>query len=172
MIQIYCAHPLTAPTREGIDENRRRAAKWAAWLWKQGFAVECSWIVMTGELEETPDLSRARAEIRLRTSSKVRRHGALRSAVSRAACCREAGAAKVIVDFTHLAHGRARRENQMAARSTDHTRRSREHRRLSTETRNKSGRMKVIAFLIIVFVVLYWLGIRKARGGFLARGGH
>jgi hypothetical protein len=32
--------------------------------------------------------------------------------------------------------------------------------------------MKVIAFLIIVFVVLYWLGIRKARGGFPGSWGH
>lgn len=55
MIVAYLAHPLSAPTREGIEQNRRNAAKWAAWLWRQGYSVECSWIVCTGELEETPE---------------------------------------------------------------------------------------------------------------------
>jgi hypothetical protein len=101
MIQIYCAHPLTAPTREGIDENRRRAAKWAAWLWKQGFAVECSWIVMTGELEETPE----NRELGLKSDcEQVRRCDVMVLCGPRISggMLREAGAAKVIVDFTHL----------------------------------------------------------------------
>jgi hypothetical protein len=53
---IYLAAPLTAPTREGIEQNRKNAARWAAWLVVQfDVAVECTWIVLTGELEETPD---------------------------------------------------------------------------------------------------------------------
>jgi len=59
MIVAYIAHQLSAPTREGIEENRRKAAQWAAWLCVQGVSPVCSWIVMTGVLEETPE-NRAR----------------------------------------------------------------------------------------------------------------
>jgi len=51
---VYLAHPLTAPTREGIEANRRAAAKWAAWISVTfKVAVSADWIWMTGELEET-----------------------------------------------------------------------------------------------------------------------
>jgi hypothetical protein len=53
---IYLAHQLSADTREGIDANRKSAARWAAFLVEHfNVAVECSWIVLTGELEETPE---------------------------------------------------------------------------------------------------------------------
>lgn len=101
MIQVYCAHPLTAPTREGIDENRRRAAKWAAWLWRQGFSVQCSWIVCTGELEETDE----NRELGLKSDcEQVSRCDimALCGPKISSGMLREAAAAKVIVDFTWL----------------------------------------------------------------------
>jgi hypothetical protein len=101
MLAVYMAHPLTAPDRDGIERNRTRAAAWAAWLWKQGFAVECSWIVMTGELEETPE----NRELGLRSDcEQVRRCDVVVLCGPRVSggMLREAGAAKVIVDFTHL----------------------------------------------------------------------
>jgi hypothetical protein len=52
---VYLAAPLTAPTREGIEQNRKNGARWAAFLVEHfNVAVECTWIVLTGELEETP----------------------------------------------------------------------------------------------------------------------
>jgi hypothetical protein len=101
MLAAYCAHPLTAPTREGIEENRANAAKWAAWLWRQGFAVECSWIVCTGELEETPE----NRELGLRSDcEQVRRCDVMVLCGARVSggMLREAGAAKLIIDFTHF----------------------------------------------------------------------
>jgi hypothetical protein len=53
---VYIAHALSAPTREGIEENRRRASLWAAWAAvSEGVSPSCSWIVLTGVLEETPE---------------------------------------------------------------------------------------------------------------------
>lgn len=54
MIVAYLAHQLFAPTRKGIEKNRSKAAQWAAWLCLQGVSPVCSWIVLTGVLEETP----------------------------------------------------------------------------------------------------------------------
>ena len=79
----------------------RCAAKWAAWLWKQGFSVECSWIVCTGELEETPE----NRELGLRSDcEQVKRCDVMVLCGPRVSggMLREAGAAKVIVDYTHL----------------------------------------------------------------------
>ena len=59
MIVVYIAHPLSASTREGIEANRRLASEWAAWACLQGVSPVCSWIVLTGVLEETPE-NRAR----------------------------------------------------------------------------------------------------------------
>lgn len=101
MLAIYLAHPLSAPTREGIEENRARAKQWAAWLWKQGFSVECSWIVCTELLEETPE----NRELGLKSDcEQVRRCDVMVLCGPRisSGMLREAGAAKVIVDFTHL----------------------------------------------------------------------
>jgi len=100
MIAVYLGHPLTADTSEGIEQNRRNAARWAAWLWKQGFSVECSWIVCTGELEETPE----NRELGLRSDcEQVRRCDVMVLCGPRISggMLREAGAAKVIVDFTY-----------------------------------------------------------------------
>lgn len=53
---VYLAHPLSADTLEGIQANRENAAQWCVWAAKaRGVAVECSWIVMTGVLEETEE---------------------------------------------------------------------------------------------------------------------
>jgi hypothetical protein len=53
---VYLGHPLSAPTREGIEANRRSAAKWAVWIAKTfRVAVSADWIWMTGELDETPE---------------------------------------------------------------------------------------------------------------------
>lgn len=53
---IYLAHQLNAPTREGIEANRAAAAQWAGFLSRYfEVAPECSWIVLTGVWEETPE---------------------------------------------------------------------------------------------------------------------
>lgn len=53
---VYLAHALSAPTREGIEANRARGARWAAWVLKTWrYAVIADWIWCTGELEETPE---------------------------------------------------------------------------------------------------------------------
>lgn len=99
MIAVYLAHPFTAPTLEGREENRQRAAKWAAWLWLQGFAVECSWITITGMADETPE----NRELGLRSDcEQVKRCDVMVLCGPRVSggMLREAGAAKVIVDFT------------------------------------------------------------------------
>lgn len=107
MIQVYCAHQLTARTpdgaidQEGVALNRANAAKWAAWLWRQGFSVECSWIVCTGELEETPE----NRELGLASDcEQVRRCDvmALCGPKISSGMFKESGSAKNIVDFTHL----------------------------------------------------------------------
>lgn len=53
---VYLAHALSAPTREGIEANRARGARWGAWV-AQTYrcAVIADWLWMTGQLEETPD---------------------------------------------------------------------------------------------------------------------
>lgn len=50
---VYIAAPLSAPTLEGIEENRRRAARWVAWAALLGVAPSATWIVLTGELDES-----------------------------------------------------------------------------------------------------------------------
>lgn len=54
---VYIAHRLTSNTREGIEENRRKASLWAAWAAvAEGVSPICSWIVLTGILPETPEM--------------------------------------------------------------------------------------------------------------------
>jgi len=55
---IYVAHPYT----DNPEENRRNAAKWCAQLFMQGFYPIADWIILTGELEETPENRRAGLE--------------------------------------------------------------------------------------------------------------
>lgn len=55
MIIAYICHPYSAPTEEERNANRGSAARWALWAMEQGLSPVCSWIVLTGELEETPE---------------------------------------------------------------------------------------------------------------------
>lgn len=52
---VYIAHPLNAPTREGIDQNRANASKWVAWAANQGVAPIATWITLSGEWPETAE---------------------------------------------------------------------------------------------------------------------
>lgn len=99
----YLAHALSAPTEEGMRANRARASKWAAWLWAQGYAVECSWIVCTGELAETPE----NRKLGLASDcEQVRRSDLMVLAGTKisSGMLVEAAHAKKIFDFTHLKH--------------------------------------------------------------------
>ena len=53
--RIYVAHPLSADTPEGIQRNRESAARWGAWVFNLGYAPVCSWITITGVIEDSPD---------------------------------------------------------------------------------------------------------------------
>ncbi len=55
MKHVYVAHPLMAPHRDGIEQNRRNASKWVAWAAHQGVAPMAMWIVLSGEWAETPE---------------------------------------------------------------------------------------------------------------------
>jgi len=52
---VYLAHPLNAPTRVGIEQNLANAAKWCAWIARQGHAHVCTWITLAGVWDETPE---------------------------------------------------------------------------------------------------------------------
>lgn len=60
---VYIAAPLNAPTRAGIEANRRIAARWVAWAAQQGFAPIATWITLSGEWEESPENRRLGLEI-------------------------------------------------------------------------------------------------------------
>lgn len=98
---IYLAHPLTAPTREGIEANRRRAAAWAAWAAMQDVSPVCSWIVLTGELEETPENRRLGLEIDKAQVARCDELWFVGGRVSSGMAI-EASVAKKVVDLTHL----------------------------------------------------------------------
>jgi hypothetical protein len=50
----YVAHKLSAPTAEGMAENRRAASLWCAWLCRHfNVATIADWIVMSSVLDET-----------------------------------------------------------------------------------------------------------------------
>ena len=55
MKAVYIAHPLNAPTREGIEANRARASRWVAWAAEQGVCPRPSSSILTGEWDETPE---------------------------------------------------------------------------------------------------------------------
>lgn len=58
MKRVYIAHCFSG-TPEEMAANRASAARWAAWaLTECGVAPACSWIVLTGELPETPEMRR------------------------------------------------------------------------------------------------------------------
>ncbi len=50
---VYIAHPLNAPTSEGIEQNRRNAAQWVAWAAEQGVAPVATWITLSGVWNES-----------------------------------------------------------------------------------------------------------------------
>lgn len=53
---VYLAHPLSGD----VEANRRNAARWAAWaVVHMGVAVECSWVVLTGVLDDSDPATRA-----------------------------------------------------------------------------------------------------------------
>jgi hypothetical protein len=53
---LYVCHPLSAPTRKGIDANRYNAQLWAVWIERTfGVAVSADWIWCTEILAETPE---------------------------------------------------------------------------------------------------------------------
>lgn len=53
MLVVYVSHPLTAPTREEFQENRRAAARWVAKIAKElGVAPIADWITLSGEWSE------------------------------------------------------------------------------------------------------------------------
>jgi hypothetical protein len=60
MLTVYIAHPLNAPTREGIEKNRENAAHWVAWLAAEfPIAPVATWITLSGLWLETAE-NRAR----------------------------------------------------------------------------------------------------------------
>ena len=103
---IYLAHPFTAPTREGMEANRKRAAVWVAWaLTVKGVSPVCSWIVLTGVLPETPESRRLGLEAdkaQVRLCDQIWLVGGRVS--SGMAEERDAAIARgvEVVDFTHL----------------------------------------------------------------------
>ena len=48
LLQVYVAHPYG-----GDPENRKAAAKWVAFFARLGFAPTATWIVLTGEWDES-----------------------------------------------------------------------------------------------------------------------
>ena len=99
---IYLAHPFTAPTREGMEANRKRAAVWAAWaLTVKGVSPVCSWIVLTGVLPETPESRRLGLEAdkaQVRLCEEIWLVGGRVSS----GMATEESAAKKVVNLTHL----------------------------------------------------------------------
>lgn len=49
---VYIAHPLSGPDHA---TNRANAAKWCAWAARQGVSPIADWIILSGELAETPE---------------------------------------------------------------------------------------------------------------------
>lgn len=66
---VYIAHPLGAgPDRE---RNRENAAKWVAWAFRQGVSPVADWIILSGELVETPQNRAAGLECDLSLIERV-----------------------------------------------------------------------------------------------------
>jgi hypothetical protein len=51
---VYIAAPLNAPTLWGRTKNRMNAARWTAWAARQGVAPVATWVVLSGEWNESP----------------------------------------------------------------------------------------------------------------------
>jgi hypothetical protein len=51
---VYLAHQLGAPTRDGIEENRKSASEWYGWLAACfPIAPVADWIILTGQWTES-----------------------------------------------------------------------------------------------------------------------
>lgn len=99
---VYIACPFTAPTREEMNANRRRAAKWVVWAAvTRGVSPVCSWIILTAELEETPENRVLGLEI---DKAQVKRCDEIWLCGGRVSSgmAIEASVAKKVVDLTHL----------------------------------------------------------------------
>ena len=55
MRRVYIAHALSSDTHNGIEANRARAGRWVAWAARQGVSPSATWIVLTGQWQETPE---------------------------------------------------------------------------------------------------------------------
>lgn len=54
LIRVYIAHAMRGDgTPEGMAENRRVAALWVAWAFNLGYAPVCSWVTITGNIEDS-----------------------------------------------------------------------------------------------------------------------
>lgn len=99
---VYIACAFSAPTLEEMNANRARAAKWVAWAAvTQNVSPVCSWIVLTGELPETPEMRKLGLEI---DKAQVKRCDELWHVGGRVSSgmAIEASVAKKVVDLTHL----------------------------------------------------------------------
>lgn len=53
---VYIAAPLSAPTAEGMAENRARGRRWCAWAARHFYVTPVAmWIVLSEEWPETPE---------------------------------------------------------------------------------------------------------------------
>lgn len=98
---VYIAHAMSAPTDEGMAENRRKAKKWAAWAFGQGMSPMCSWIVLTEEIPETPENRIAGLASDVEQVKRCDELWFVGERIS-SGMKTEAAAARLIVDFTHL----------------------------------------------------------------------
>lgn len=59
---IYFAHPLGAPTPEGVEANRQRAQRWIRWIYDtiDDVAIVADWILTTAILDDFNPAHRAR----------------------------------------------------------------------------------------------------------------
>lgn len=53
---VYVAHQLSAPTAEGMRQNRLKASLWCAWIATTfRVATVADWIILSSHLPETPE---------------------------------------------------------------------------------------------------------------------
>lgn len=96
---VYIAAPLAAPTREEMDENRARAARWVAWAALQGVAPVATWIVLSGELSETQENRELGLAVDCATVERCDELWYVGGRVT-SGMTKEGGHAKLVVDLT------------------------------------------------------------------------
>jgi hypothetical protein len=59
---IYLAHPLGAPTPEGVEANKARARRWVRWIYDnfENVAVVADWLITVDVLDDFNPEHRAR----------------------------------------------------------------------------------------------------------------